>query len=208
MIYVRIIAFDRLDISFSSSYRSRESDCRSFVRARAGLTTVARSNTVSSLTERISKAKRRSVYRPRTVGVGSAQEWSVCSRSAAWRLRAASLRRALEKIPIARGNGGRSGPGGRRKCSLVGRDRGTSPKGGDPGGRVIYTGSSPTVFVVVVVVAAAPLRLLHRLLFFVPISVSLPRPLSLSFSLFLFLLATVPQSSPFLLSSSLRSYSI
>lgn len=59
--------------------------------ARVCLITVARSDTVSSLTERISKTKRRSVYRPRAVGVGPAREWSVCSRLAARRLRAAVL---------------------------------------------------------------------------------------------------------------------
>ncbi|KYN06285.1 hypothetical protein ALC62_02777 [Cyphomyrmex costatus] len=59
--------------------------------ARVCLITVARSDTVSSLTERISKTKRRSVYRPRAIGVGSVREWSVCSRLAAQRLRAAVL---------------------------------------------------------------------------------------------------------------------
>jgi len=63
-------------------------DFRFIARARACLITVAWSDTVSSLTERISKVKRRSVYRPRAVGMDSARE-SVCSRSVAWRLRAA-----------------------------------------------------------------------------------------------------------------------
>lgn len=126
-------------------------DFRSIARARACLITVARSDTVSSLTERISKAKRRSVYRPRAVGVGSAREWSVCSRLAAWRLRAVSLGfRALlgepsKKIPNARGNEGKSGPGGRRKCSQTRKGR-----RGTERGRIIYTGSllpSPLFFV-------------------------------------------------------------
>lgn len=49
-----------------------------------------------------------------------------------------SLGRALKKIPNARGNGGRSGPGGRRKCSRARRGR-----RGIERGRIIYTGSLP-----------------------------------------------------------------
>lgn len=85
-----------------------------------------------------------------------------------------SLGRALEKIPNARGNGGRSGPGGRRKYSGL---KGTGNE--SKRGRVIYTGS-PTV------VASLFRLFLHRLLLFVPISVSL------ALSLFLFL--SLPRS--------------
>lgn len=93
-------------------------DFRFIARARACLITIARSDTVSSLTERISKAKRRSVYRPRTVGVGSVREWSVCSRLAAWRLRAASL----------------------GFCALLGEPSKKSPMPGEMGARVALEG--------------------------------------------------------------------
>lgn len=93
-------------------------DFRFIARARACLITVARLDTVSSLTERISKAKRRSVYRPRTVGVGSVREWSVCSRLAAWRLRAASL----------------------GFCALLGEPSKKSPMPGEMGARVALEG--------------------------------------------------------------------